>query len=219
MYEILRSIILYAIPTILAITLHEAAHGYVAKRLGDNTAWVLGRVTLNPLKHIDPVGTILVPGILLAGGMLTGLGGVMFGWAKPVPVNFARLRNPKFDMIWVALAGPASNFVQALLWALVAKIVVLAAPASLFGALIEICYGGITVNLVLMAFNLLPALPLDGGRIIVGLLPWKWSMKFAETERYGLIILAAIIFSGVFEYLARPVLGFARWLFFAAAGA
>ena len=171
MYEILRSIILYAIPTILAITLHEAAHGYVAKRLGDNTAWVLGRVTLNPLKHIDPVGTILVPGILLAGGMLTGLGGVMFGWAKPVPVNFARLRNPKFDMIWVALAGPASNFVQALLWALVAKIVVLAAPASLFGALIEICYGGITVNLVLMAFNLLPALPLDGGRIIVGLLP------------------------------------------------
>ena len=218
MTEILRSILLYAIPVSLAITLHEAAHGYVARRLGDNTAWVLGRVTLNPLKHIDPIGTILVPGVLLVGGMLSGLGGVMFGWAKPVPVNFSRLRNPKVDMIWVALAGPASNLLQALLWALVAKIVSVAAPDALFGPLIEICYGGITVNLILMAFNLLPALPLDGGRIIAGLLPWKLSMRYAETERYGLIILAVIIFSGLFEYLAHPVLEFARWLFFAAAG-
>ena len=200
MTEILRSILLYAIPVILAITLHEAAHGYVARRLGDNTAWVLGRVTLNPLKHIDPIGTILVPGVLLVGGMLSGL------------------RNPKVDMIWVALAGPASNLLQALLWALVAKIVSVAAPDALFGPLIEICYGGITVNLILMAFNLLPALPLDGGRIIAGLLPWKLSMRYAETERYGLIILAVIIFSGLFEYLAHPVLEFARWLFFAAAG-
>ncbi len=218
MTEILRSILLYAIPVILAITLHEAAHGYVAKRLGDNTAWVLGRVTLNPLKHIDPIGTILVPAILLAGGMLTGLGGVMFGWAKPVPVNFSHLRNPKTDMIWVALAGPASNFAQALVWAALAKLVVIAAPGSLFGPLIEICYGGILCNMVLMAFNLLPALPLDGGRIVAGLLPWKWSIKFAQTERYGLLILAVIIFSGLFEYFARPVLDFARWIFFAAAG-
>ena len=218
MTEILRSILLYAIPVILAITLHEAAHGYVARRLGDNTAWVLGRVTLNPLKHIDPIGTILVPGVLLVGGMLSGLGGVMFGWAKPVPVNFSRLRNPKVDMIWVALAGPASNLLQALLWALVAKIVSVAVPDALFGPLIEICYGGITVNLILMAFNLLPALPLDGGRIIAGLLPWKLSMRYAETERYGLIILAVIIFSGLFVYLAHRVLEFARWLFFAAAG-
>ena len=219
MTDILRSIILYAVPVILAITLHEAAHGYVARRLGDNTAWVLGRVTLNPLKHIDPVGTILVPAILLAAGALAGFGGVMFGWAKPVPVNFSRLRNPKIDMIWVALAGPASNLVQALLWAAAAKLVVLAAPSALFGPLIEICYGGIIVNLVLMAFNLLPALPLDGGRIVAGLLPWRLSMKYAETERYGLIILAVIIFSGLFEYVAQPVLDLARGRFFPAAGA
>ena len=164
----LATIVLWAVPVVFAITLHEAAHGYVARLFGDQTAWMLGRVTLNPIKHIDPVGTMLVPGMLL---LLAKFGSptFIFGWAKPVPVNFGNLRNPKRDMFWVAGAGPFANFVMAIAWGFLLKAAVpggfLASDGDADGG------SGVQVNLMLMAFNLLPILPLDGGRIAVSLLP------------------------------------------------
>src|SRR6266446_6663790 len=165
-FSLLQTIALAAIPVVLAITLHEAAHGYVARQFGDSTAWMLGRVTLNPLKHIDPIGTVLVTlGILLLSG-----GGFLFGWAKPVPVNFGNLRHPKRDMLWVAGAGPFANFLMAVGWAILLKSAV---PGGLIDSdgLFEMAKAGIDVNLVLMALNLLPIPPLDGGRIALSLLP------------------------------------------------
>src|SRR5262245_4011642 len=161
----LETIVLWAVPVVFAITLHEAAHGYVAKLFGDRTAEMLGRITLNPLKHIDPVGTILVPGMLLALAWINRSPPFVFGWAKPVPVNFGNLRNPKRDMIWVAAAGPTSNFLQALAWALVAA---LTAPTGEWpsAGLYAMAVIGIRVNLILMALNLLPLPPLDGGRVV-----------------------------------------------------
>lgn len=210
--QLIYSILIYAVPAILAITLHEAAHGYAARVFGDNTAWVLGRVTLNPIRHIDPVGTLLVPAALLLGGALTGAGGILFGWAKPVPVNFRRLRNPKTDMIWVALAGPASNLIQALLWAVALKVAVLVTPASIWYIVLEICQAGIYVNLMLMAFNLLPILPLDGGRIVAGLLPNPVAYSYARTEPYGMIILVVLILSGLLTYFIRPFMAFGQMM-------
>ncbi|MBL8510296.1 MAG: site-2 protease family protein, partial [Betaproteobacteria bacterium] len=203
--SLLQKITVYAIPTILAITLHEAAHAYVARWCGDHTAYMLGRITLNPLKHIDPIWTVLVPlGLLLVGSPF------IFGAAKPVPVNFGALRHPKRDMIWVAAAGPAANLIMAILWALTAKIALTLPPSgpSEFLALMGIA--GIFVNLLLMLFNLLPILPLDGGRIVAGLLPGRLSYSYSRLEPYGMIILIALLVinanTGLLDSLLGPVL-------------
>lgn len=186
MNDLIQTITVYAIPVIFAITLHEAAHGYVAKYFGDATAYVQGRVTLNPLKHIDPIGTILIP-LLLA--LLPF--GFVFGYAKPVPVHFGNLRNPKRDMIWVALAGPAANFVQALIWLLA----LLAMRGAGFGEAFfwKMATAGVVVNSVVFAFNLFPIPPLDGGRVVMGLLPTRASLAFSRLEPYGFFIVLALI--------------------------
>jgi Zn-dependent protease len=203
--DLLQTIVLWAVPVVRAITLHEAAHGYVAKLFGDQTAWMLGRVTLNPLKHIDPVGTILVPGMLLLSAKLLGGGGFLFGWAKPVPVNFSNLRHPKRDMFWVAAAGPASNFVMALGWAM---LLLAAAPNGIWASsgLFQMAQIGISINLVLMALNLLPIPPLDGGRIAVSLLPAKASYALSRVEPYGFFIILGLLFTGLLDDLMRPLL-------------
>jgi Zn-dependent protease len=187
-YNLVIKICVNAIPLILAITLHEAAHGYVARMFGDNTAYMLGRVTLNPAKHIDPVGTIAFPLLSMA------LGGVFFGWAKPVPVNFGNLRKPKQDMLWVAAAGPVSNVVQALIWAAVAKVIDLADSASGIAQFwFAVALAGIGWNVVIAIFNLFPILPLDGGRMVVSLLPNRMAYSYSRLEPYGLPILIMLI--------------------------
>ena len=200
----LETIVLWVVPVVFAITLHEAAHGYVAKLFGDRTAEMLGRITLNPLKHIDPVGTLLVPGALLTLAWINKAPPFVFGWAKPVPVNFANLRNPKRDMIWVAAAGPGSNFLQALIWAL---LLVAAAPDGVWPSdgLFEMADIGFKVNLVLMALNLLPLPPLDGGRVLAGVLPHGAANVLARIEPYGLFIILALLALGVLDDLMRPL--------------
>jgi Zn-dependent protease len=198
--ELLETIVLWGVPVVLAITLHEAAHGYVAKRFGDRTAEMLGRVTLNPVKHVDLVGTILVPAAMVLLKMP-----FVFGWAKPVPVNFANLRHPKRDMIWVAAAGPGSNFVQAVGWALVMVAAVSSGMLASDG-LARMAYAGIQINLVLMALNLLPIPPLDGGRIVTGLLPEPASSAFARIEPYGLFVILGLLVAGVLDNLMRPLI-------------
>jgi Zn-dependent protease len=195
----LETILLGAVPVVLAITLHEAAHGYVARMFGDHTAWMLGRVTLNPLKHIDPMGTVLIPAVLLLIGAP-----FVFGWAKPVPVNFGNLRNPKADMFWVAAAGPGSNFLQALLWAIVFKLVVVGAVPSM--ALAKMAEIGLIANLALMALNLLPVPPLDGGRIAVSLLPHRAAVALSRVEPYGLFVVVALLATGVLGRLMQPLM-------------
>ena len=201
--NILIKILVYAIPVIFAITLHEAAHGYVARHFGDSTAWMLGRVTLNPMKHIDPLGTVVVP---LAMVMLTGF---MFGWAKPVPVNFHNLRHPKRDSLWVAAAGPGSNFVQAFAWALVALVLVnVVSPTGLAGGFwIAVAEAGVLVNVVFAILNLFPLLPLDGGRILASLLPDRLSYSYSRLEPYGMFILIALIVTGALGWVLRPLVG------------
>ena len=179
MDNIIYTLAVDAIPLLLALTLHEAAHGYVARMFGDRTAEMLGRITLNPLKHIDMVGTVIVPAITLA------IGGFVFGWAKPVPVNTSALRNPKRDMIWVAAEGPLSNFIMAIGWAILLKV-------SDSSALDAIAQAGISWNVGLMVLNLLPILPLDGGRIVAGLLPGPLSYKYSRLEPYGLYIVLGL---------------------------
>src|SRR5215831_16555054 len=179
------TIVLWAVPVVFAITLHEAAHGYVARIFGDQTAYMLGRVTLNPLRQIDPIGTIAVPGFLIAVSLLTKAPLFIFGWAKPVPVNFGNLRHPKRDMLWVAGAGPLANFAMAFAWMLVLKLTVYEGvwPSEAMARMAQI---GVSVNLVLMALNLLPIPPLDGGRIAVSLLPLPAARAWSRLERYGL---------------------------------
>ncbi len=194
---------LYALPAILAITLHEAAHGYAAKRLGDLTAYQEGRISLNPLKHIDPIGTLVVPAVLLiaSGGKLA------FGWAKPVPVNFSRLRNPKKDMFWVAAAGPAVNLLMAIGWAIVFKLVV-TSPVNYFtDPALAMAQGGIVINLVLMVLNLLPIPPLDGGRIAVSLLPNSMAYSLARLEPYGLLIIMLLMVTDILGSIMYPIIG------------
>jgi Zn-dependent protease len=206
----LQTIALWVLPVVFAITLHEAAHGYVAKSFGDRTAEMQGRITLNPLKHIDPVGTILVPGVMILAAKLGGPQFV-FGWAKPVPVNFGNLRNPKRDMLWVAAAGPGANLAMAVLWALLLKV---AAPGGVSGSahLLLMAKVGVSVNLVLMALNLLPVPPLDGGRIAVSLLPVHAANAYARLEPYGLFIIVGLLAFGVLDNLMAPVLRVGEWL-------
>jgi Zn-dependent protease len=199
--SVIQKIAVFALPVLFAITLHEAAHGYVAKHFGDMTAYAAGRVSLNPLRHIDLVGTIIVPLVSLL------VADILFGWAKPVPVNFGNLRRPKQDMLWVALAGPASNLFMALGWAFAYKLGMgLAAgnPALVWLVFVGAC--GIFVNLIFMVLNLLPLPPLDGGRIVVSLLPHRLAWKFAKIERYGFIILMVLLITKVLGYILWPMI-------------
>jgi Zn-dependent protease len=199
--QLIQTVALYAIPVLLAITLHEAAHGFAAKHFGDNTAYMMGRVTLNPLPHIDPVGTILMPLLLY----FATSGAFLFGYAKPVPVRFGKLRNPKRDMIWVALAGPASNFFQAILWG--ALLIVLQGIGVSEPFVIEMAQGGVLVNIVMFVFNLFPLPPLDGGRVLVGLLPYRQAMMVSRIEPWGFFIVMALVVAGVVSALwMRPLM-------------
>ena len=189
--NLIQTVLIYALPVLFAITVHEAAHGYAARHFGDNTAYMMGRITLNPFKHIDPVGTILMPLLLY----FATSGAFLFGYAKPVPVNFGNLRNPKKHMVWVALAGPASNFIQAIAWAVLLVILAVAGTQERF--FIEMARAGILVNLVMWAFNLFPLPPLDGGRILVGLLPWRQAMAVSRIEPWGFYIVMVLVVTGV----------------------
>jgi Zn-dependent protease len=202
-FSLLETIALYAVPVVFAITLHEAAHGYVARLFGDSTAWMLGRVTANPLKHIDPVGTVLVPLGLLLLAKLAGGGGFLFGWAKPVPVNFGNLRNPKRDMLWVAAAGPGANLVMALLWAFAYR---LGDEVLASDGLQLMARAGIMINVVLMVLNLLPILPLDGGRIAVSLLPHRLAMSYSRLEPYGFMVIILLLATGLLDNLMSPLI-------------
>ncbi|MBS0451338.1 MAG: site-2 protease family protein [Proteobacteria bacterium] len=202
--QLVQTVLIYALPVIFAITVHEAAHGYAARYLGDNTAWMLGRVTLNPLKHIDPIGTIAMPLLLY----FATSGAFLFGYAKPVPVNFGQLRHPKRDMVWVALAGPVSNFVQAILWALL--LVGLLALGIREPFFVRMCQAGVLVNLVMWAFNLFPLPPLDGGRVLAGLLPRGAAQELlARIEPYGFFIVMGLVIAGVVgNWWLRPLMDF-----------
>jgi Zn-dependent protease len=193
--NLIQTVSVYAIPVIFAITLHEAAHGYAAKHFGDNTAYMMGRVTLNPFPHIHLVGTILLPLLLY----FSTSGALLFGFAKPVPVDFGNLRHPKRDMVWVALAGPASNLVQAIVWALLYVVYTDFGVSEKF--FLAMCKAGVLSNVVMFAFNLFPLPPLDGGRIVVGLLPWKQAYQFSRIEPYGFYIVMALVITGVVNHL------------------
>ena len=193
--EIVQTITTHALPVLLAITLHEAAHGLVAKLFGDNTAWALGRVTINPFPHIDPVGTIAMPLLLY----VATAGSFLFGYAKPVPVDFSRLRHPKRDMVWVALAGPASNLIQAVAWAVAIYLLNGFSVEERF--FFEMAQAGVLTNLVMFAFNLFPVPPMDGGRILVGLLPMRLAISYSRVERYGFFIVMGLVLIGVVNTL------------------
>ena len=197
--QLIQTIALAAIPILFAITLHEAAHGYVARHFGDMTAYQQGRLSLNPLRHIDPVGTILLPLLTLA------LGGILFGWAKPVPVNFSALRNPKKDMLWVAIAGPASNLAMALGWALLARFG-MEMQGSYFSVPLQgMARIGIQINVILMVLNLIPLPPLDGGRVAVSLLPHRQAFQLAKIEPYGIFILIILLMTNLLGLILWPL--------------
>ena len=199
--QLIQTVLIYALPVIFAITLHEAAHGYAAQRLGDPTAAMMGRVTLNPFPHIDPIGTILMPLLLY---FSTG-GTFLFGYAKPVPVRFDRLRHPKRDMVWVALAGPGMNLLQALLWGVLLYVLVGAGLTERF--FLEMCKAGMLTNVVMFVFNLFPLPPLDGGRILVGLLPWRQALMVSRIEPWGFYIVMALVITGVISSIwMRPLM-------------
>jgi len=197
--QLIQTISLAAIPVLFAITLHEAAHGYVARHFGDMTAYQQGRISLNPLRHIDPVGTILLPLLTL------WMGGILFGWAKPVPVDFSALRRPKQDMLWVAIAGPASNLVMAFGWALLYKLTWLF-PGNYFAEpLMGMAEWGIKINIILMVLNLLPLPPLDGGRVAVSMLPHRQAYQLAKIEPYGMFILIFLAITPVLGWILLPM--------------
>lgn len=198
--RIIQEIAIYALPVLFAITVHEAAHGYAARRLGDDTAWRLGRVTLNPMSHIDPVGTVLMPLLLF----FATSGAFVFGYAKPVPVRFGNLNHPKRDMVWVALAGPASNLAQSVLWGVLFYVLVFMGIDEPFFR--DMCKAGVGVNISLFVLNLFPLPPLDGGRILVGLLPIRPAMAVSRIEPYGFFIVMGLIVAGIFDSIwMRPL--------------
>ena len=211
---IIQTVALLAIPMIFAITLHEAAHGYVAKYFGDYTAYQAGRISLNPINHIDPVGTVLIPIALV----VFTAGQFVFGWAKPVPVNFGNLRDPKRDMLWVAAAGPGANLFMALCWALILKLVV-ELPGNYFSyPLQQMAQGGVLINLGLMVLNLIPIPPLDGGRIAVSLLPHRLAYRFAMIEPYGLIIIVVLLATRALGAVIWPLVALCRTVIYALFG-
>jgi Zn-dependent protease len=216
MFEVslVQRIAAWLLPVLLAITVHETSHGLVARHFGDRTAEQLGRLTLNPFKHIDPIGTILVPGLML---LLPG--GFVFGWAKPVPVDWRNFRNPKQDMAWVAVAGPASNLLMGLAWALVARLA-LTLPPDTWGTapLLFMGVAGIFINTILMVLNLLPLPPLDGGRVLTGLLPAPYAYRFAQIEPYGFIILLALLLTGILGIVMWPLVQAVLTLYAGVAG-
>lgn len=189
--SLVQKVAIFALPVLFAITVHEAAHGYAARRLGDDTAWRMGRLTLNPMRHIDPMGTVLMPLLLY----FATSGAFLFGYAKPVPVNFGNLRRPKRDMIWVALAGPAVNLLQAVAWA--ALFIVLVGVGVQERFFLEMAKAGVLTNLVMWAFNLFPLPPLDGGRILVGLLPMRAAIGLSRLEPWGFFIVMALVLVGI----------------------
>ena len=200
--NLIQTVAIYALPVLFAITVHEAAHGYAARYFGDPTAHMLGRISLNPMRHIDPVGTILMPLLLY----FATSGAFLFGYAKPVPVNFGRLHNPKRDMVWVALAGPGANLAMAIGWTVLAYVLVALGTEERF--FLEMAQAGMLVNLVMFAFNLFPLPPLDGGRILVGLLPMRQAVAVSRVEPYGFFIVLALVVSGVVGGLwLRPLMG------------
>lgn len=206
--QIVQTVAIYALPVLFAITLHEAAHGYVARHFGDMTAYAQGRISLNPARHIDLVGTIIVPIAILVASKFIGGAGLLFGWAKPVPVNYSALRRPRQNMLWVAAAGPAANLAMALAWAGVFKTVDLL-PANYFTQpLLLMGKAGMEVNVVLMVLNLLPILPLDGGRIVASLLPSRMAWGYAKLEPWGFPILLTLLFVGALGVILAPMVNF-----------
>ena len=204
----IQAIAINAIPLIFAITIHEAAHGYAARYFGDNTAYMMGRVSLNPIKHIDPVGTILIPLMLILASSP-----FLIGYAKPVPVNFGRLRNPRIDSIWVALAGPGSNFAQALIWAILLITLIGFGIDERF--LLAMSQAGITWNLVLLVFNLFPLPPLDGGRILSSLLPARQSIALGKLGPWGFFIVLGLVFTGIISsFWMEPLIGFFKGIIY-----
>jgi Zn-dependent protease len=202
MDETIRNIAVYALPVIFAITLHEAAHAYVAKYFGDNTAYAAGRMTLNPLVHIDLFGTIIIPTLLY---LTTGF---VFGYAKPVPIDFGRLKNPKRDMAWVALAGPAANFIMGFMWLLLAIMLAYFNVAEPFPH--RVAQAGILANVLMFAFNLIPIPPLDGGRIVTSILPNKLAWQYAKLEPYGFFIVLALLYFKLLNYWVGPMIWLAN---------
>lgn len=200
--NLIQKICVWSLPVLFAITVHEAAHAFIAKRFGDTTAYMMGRMTLNPLKHIDPVGTILLPLICL---MLPG--GFLFGWAKPVPVRFDKLNNPKRDMLWVAAAGPAANLIMAIGWGLLFRLGGAMDGSSLQLPLLYMSQAGIMINLMLMVLNLIPVPPLDGGRMLISLLPRKSAMSVERIEPYGMWIVILLLATGVLGGVMQPIIG------------
>ena len=197
--HLIQTLAIAALPVILAITLHEAAHGYAARYFGDPTAWLAGRISLNPLRHIELFGTILLPALLFFVNSP-----FIFGWAKPVPVSFGSLRHPKRDMLWVAAAGSAVNLLMAVAWAAILKLDTLI-PLNMYSLpLARMCEIGISINLALMALNLLPLPPLDGGRIAVSLLPYSLAVKFSRIERWGFVILLVLLYFNILDYILWP---------------
>ena len=204
MEETIRTIAVYALPVLFAITLHEAAHAYAAKYFGDNTAYSQGRMSLNPLVHVDIWGTIVIPIVMFL------FSGFVFGYAKPVPVEFGRLRNPKRDMAWVALAGPFANFIMAVLWLILGVLLVFFQVGEEFPH--KMAQAGIVVNLLIMAFNLLPIPPLDGGRVVTAMLPHRAAYAFARIEPYGFFIVLALVMLKVVGYWLTPVMALGGYL-------
>jgi Zn-dependent protease len=211
--SLIQRIVVWILPVIFAITVHEVAHGWVARKCGDNTAYQQGRLTLNPMKHIDWFGTVILPGLLL----LTGTG-FIFGWAKPVPVDARNFKNPRKDMAWVALAGPVSNLLMAIAWALLARLGVLIKVEAISLPLIYMGVAGISINLVLALINLLPIPPLDGSRVVTGILPNYWAWQYNRLERYGFIILLVLLYTRILNAILEYPMYIAQQMFFSLAG-